>query len=111
MSIVSNKTIAAAAIAFALAGALSAPAAAQSADARKYVTLNPAIGFADTLKAARDLKARATLHLRSGASITGTVAGVGDHYVVLARLNQRDFYDAMIRIEDISGIEVRARDK
>lgn len=57
-----------------------------------------------------DARARALVHMRSGEVLEGVVASVADHHVVLSGLANREFYDAVIRIDDISAIEVRARD-
>ncbi len=51
------------------------------------------------------------IHLRSGKSIQGYVKTVGDHLIHLEKLAAgRDFYDALIRIEDITAIEARFRE-
>jgi hypothetical protein len=50
------------------------------------------------------------LHLRSGKTFQGYVKSVWDNLVHLEKLAGRDFYDALIRIEDISAIEAKFRD-
>jgi len=50
------------------------------------------------------------IHLRSGKTFQGYVKAVGDHFVHVEKLAGRDFYDALIRIEDISAIEAKFRD-
>lgn len=51
------------------------------------------------------------IHLRSGKSIQGYVKAVGDHLVHIEKLaSGRDFYDALIRIEDITAIEAKFRE-
>jgi hypothetical protein len=50
------------------------------------------------------------VHLRSGKTLQGYVKAVGNHFVHLEKLAGRDFYDALIRIEDISAIEAKFRD-
>ena len=50
------------------------------------------------------------IHLRSGKSFQGYVKSIGDHFVHLEKLSGREFYDALIRIEDISAIETKFRD-
>jgi len=51
------------------------------------------------------------LLLRSGQTIQGYVKSVGDHFVHLERLAAgRDFYDALVRMEDISAMEAKFRD-
>lgn len=50
------------------------------------------------------------IHLRSGKSFQGYVKAIGDHFVHLEKLSGRDFYDALIRIEDITAIEAKFRE-
>lgn len=71
--------------------------------------LNANTSFKDTLQQTTDAPARVSVHMRSGQTFSGKGAGVGDHHVLIAELTEREFYDALIRIEDISAIEVRAR--
>jgi small nuclear ribonucleoprotein (snRNP)-like protein len=50
------------------------------------------------------------IHLRSGKTFQGYVKAVGDQVVHLEKIAGRDFYDALIRIDDISAIEAKFRD-
>ncbi len=50
------------------------------------------------------------IHLRSGKTFQGYVKSIGDHFVHLEKLSGREFYDALIRTEDISAIETKFRD-
>jgi hypothetical protein len=50
------------------------------------------------------------LILRSGQTIQGYVKAVGDHFVHLEKLAGKDFYDALVRMEDISAIEAKFRE-
>jgi hypothetical protein len=50
------------------------------------------------------------VHLRSGKTLQGYVKAVGNDFIHLEKLAGRDFYDAFIRIEDISAIEAKFRD-
>jgi uncharacterized membrane protein len=50
------------------------------------------------------------VHLKSGNTIQGYVKSVGDHFLHLERLAGRDFYDALVRIDDISAMEAKFRD-
>ncbi|MDP6953182.1 MAG: hypothetical protein QGF53_10555 [Alphaproteobacteria bacterium] len=71
--------------------------------------LNPTLDFRETFEQALAQSARVRLHMRSGESLEGKVSAVADHNVVITALTGRDFYDAVVRIGDISAIEVRAR--
>ena len=50
------------------------------------------------------------VNLRSGKTHQGFVKAVGDDFVHLEKLSGRDFYDALVRIADISSIELKFRD-
>ena len=51
------------------------------------------------------------LTLRSGTALSGKLAAVHQHLVVLASLRGKEFYDAVIRIEDVSAVTIRMRDR
>jgi small nuclear ribonucleoprotein (snRNP)-like protein len=48
--------------------------------------------------------------LRSGKTYLGSLKAVGDHFIHLEKIAEKNFFDALIRIEDISAIEVQFRD-
>lgn len=50
------------------------------------------------------------VHLRSGDTLQGYVKAVGGNQVHLEKLAGKDFYDALIRLDDVSAIEVKFRD-
>jgi small nuclear ribonucleoprotein (snRNP)-like protein len=50
------------------------------------------------------------VNLRSGKTYLGSLKAVGDHWIHLEKVAERNFFDALIRIEDISAIEVQFRD-
>jgi small nuclear ribonucleoprotein (snRNP)-like protein len=50
------------------------------------------------------------IHLRSGKTFQGYVKSVDDNFAHLEKLSGKDFYDVLIRIEDISAIEAKFRD-
>jgi len=50
------------------------------------------------------------IHLRSGKTFQGYLKSVGNGLVQLEKLAGREFYDALIRIEDISAVEAKLRD-
>ncbi len=54
---------------------------------------------------------RVKLKLRSGQEIEGMVAKVGAHAVHVAQLAGMDFYDAAVRLDDVSAVVVKARNK
>jgi hypothetical protein len=50
-----------------------------------------------------------TLILRSGKEYGGTVGEVRGQSVVLKSLSGKEFYDALVRLDDVSAIEIRNR--
>ena len=50
-----------------------------------------------------------TLILRSGKEYGGTVGEVRGQAVVLKSLSGKEFYDALVRLDDVSAIEIRNR--
>lgn len=51
-----------------------------------------------------------TVVLRSGTEITGKVASVGSNTVKLGELSGKDFFDAVIDLDDVSAVIYRARE-
>ena len=49
------------------------------------------------------------IHLNSGETLQGNVKTFGNGLVHLEKLTGKDFYDALIRIEEISAIEAKFR--
>ncbi len=65
--------------------------------------------MADNIKAfnGKDI----VVHLRSGKTVQGYVKSVSNTLLHVEKLaGGRDFYDALVRIEDISAIEAKFRD-
>jgi hypothetical protein len=83
------------------------PTGAAAAGPKEYVQLNAAITLADTLIA---LKGKTvTASLASGQTITGVVKEVQNNLLHLEKLSQKEFYDALLRLDQITAIEVRVR--
>lgn len=72
---------------------------------------NATVDFAQNLKQAQEGKAKVDLVLRGGTTLSGVVGSVGEHYAVLTQLAGKEFYDALIRIEDIVCLQTRVRAK
>ena len=76
-------------------------------EAKQHVQLNSGISIADNLIA---LKGKtATVFLSSSQSMTGIVKDVKDNILHLEKISEKEFYDALIRVDMISAIEVRVR--
>ena len=63
--------------------------------------------MADNLKSLIGKKVCVTLDL--GKTFTGFVKEVGDHLMHLEKLDGKDHFDALLRIENISAIDTRFR--
>lgn len=50
-----------------------------------------------------------TLHLRSGQTLSGVVGASSAESVLLTKLTGKEFYDALVSVAAIDGVEVRAR--
>ena len=66
---------------------------------------------ADTVKAVLERLAgkRVALVMRSGTELTGTVAKVSAQAVHLAELGGREFFDAVVSLDQVQAVVVRAR--
>ncbi len=49
------------------------------------------------------------ISLKSGKTYQGVLKSVGDHLVHLEKIAERNFFDALIRIDDITAIEAQFR--
>ncbi len=49
------------------------------------------------------------ISLKSGKTYQGILKSVGDHLIHLEKVSERNFFDALIRIDDISAIEAQFR--
>ena len=52
---------------------------------------------------------RVTVHLRGAASVTGTIGPLGGDAVIIKALAGKEFYDAWVRYESITCVEVQTR--
>jgi hypothetical protein len=76
-------------------------------EGKQFVQLNAGIPLADNLAA---LKGKtATVYLASGQSMTGIVKDMKDNVLHLEKISQKEFFDALIRVDSISAVEARVR--
>jgi hypothetical protein len=74
---------------------------------KEFVQLNASIPLADNLVA---LKGKTVaVSLSSGQTMTGVVKEVQNNLLHLEKLAQKEFYDALIRLDLIVAIEARTR--
>jgi small nuclear ribonucleoprotein (snRNP)-like protein len=78
-----------------------------AAGPKDYVQLNTAIPLTDNLIAMKGKTV--SVSLSSGQTMTGVVKDVQNNLLHLEKLSQKEFYDALIRLDQINAIEVRAR--
>jgi len=81
-----------------LAGAVQVPG----------VSYNVNASLPDNLKSLVGKKVYVSLD--SGTTFAGTVKQVGEHLLHLEKLDGKDFFDALIRLEDIAAIDTRFRE-
>jgi hypothetical protein len=84
--------------------AISVPAAL--ADEAKF-ELKPAASMKEVLTELAGK--RVAIRLESGEQIEGTVTTVGNSLAHISRLAGKDFYDAVVSIDKVSAVIVKAR--
>jgi putative effector of murein hydrolase len=57
----------------------------------------------------KQISASVTLKLDSGTEISGKVKMVGDHVVHITEVTGKEFYDAVVNLEDVEAVVLRAR--
>jgi uncharacterized protein (DUF608 family) len=65
----------------------------------------------DNLRRLQEAKKAVEVVLKNGKSYRGSVATVGDHAVLLTEIQGREFYDALVVLDEIAALEVRARNQ
>lgn len=73
----------------------------------KYASYNVNFSMAANLKGFTGKKV--CLHLKSSEKIAGLLKEVGNHLVHIEKLGGKDYFDALVRIDDISAIDARFR--
>lgn len=78
-----------------------------SAAEQEKPSFNPSITLKDNLSS--NVGKRVSLMISSGESLEGTIEKVGDHFVLISKLSGKDYYDAIVRIDEVKAIVFRAR--
>ena len=68
---------------------------------------NVSSSLADNLKSLLGKKVSVTLI--SGKTFTGLIKEVGNHLIHMEKLEGKEYFDALLRIENISAIDTRFR--
>ena len=86
---------------------LAASAPNLFADEQKYELKSAAVTVRDVLT--ENTGKRVIVRMESGENLEGTVTRVGDSLVHIAKLSGKDFYDAVVRIDQISAVLFKVR--
>ncbi len=81
--------------------------AAQSVVAVEGVNFNVKASMKDNLSSF--VGKRVSITINSGKSFSGTIKEVGDHLVHLEKLEGKEYFDALISVDNISAIDSRFR--
>jgi hypothetical protein len=100
--------LAAACVAVAVSGPMRAHAQGD-APPLAAVELDGSQTIRDNLSRLATAKKGVEVVLKSGKSYRGVIGSVGPHAIVLTQLEGREFYDALVDLEEIAAIEVRVR--
>jgi len=77
------------------------------AAAQEKPSFNPSLSMKDNL--ASNVGKRVSLVSCTGESLEGTIEKVGDHFVLISKLSGKDYFDAVVRIDDLKAVVFRAR--
>ncbi len=91
-------------IAICMAGSMHP--ALTSTQAKEAVQLNIHASMMENLLA---MKGRAVTVTFAGGQLTGSVKDADNGFLHLERLSQKDFYDAIVRIDSVIAVEARVR--
>ena len=75
--------------------------------AQEKPSFNPSINLKDNL--ASNVGKRVSLMTCSGESLEGTIEKVGDHFVLISKLSGKDYFDALVKIDEVRAVVFRAR--
>ena len=59
----------------------------------------------------RHIEKEVTLQLHSGREVTGEIKMVGAHFVQLTELRGKEYFDALVRLDQIDSIVIRTIDR
>ncbi len=81
--------------------------AAEIGDAETRLSLG--LSIPEQLRALSKQRKRVTLLLRGGQTLTGIVTDASTSQIHLSELAGKEFFDALIRVEEVSALEVQVR--
>jgi hypothetical protein len=86
----------------------TAPSQASSVVAVEGAKFDTALSLAENLKSYSGKMV--IVHLKTGSTLQGSVKSVGKDLVHLEKLAGKEYFDALIRIEEIGAVEARFRE-
>ena len=81
-----------------------------NAPARGETPFNVQGTMHDNLAVLQAAKKPVTIVLKNGDKYQATIGALGDHFVVLTQPAQKEFFDVLVPIDEITAVEARARD-
>ncbi len=75
--------------------------------AQEKIELRQSYGIKEILNEYKGKRVSVTLD--SGAEFGGILTKVGDHLIHISRLKGKEYFDAMIRVDRISSVVIRAK--
>mgnify|MGYP000002469732 CR=1 FL=1 len=75
--------------------------------AQEKASFNPSVSLKDNL--ASNVGKRVSLLISTGESLEVTIEKVGDHFVLISKLSGKDYFDALVRIDELKAVVFRAR--
>src|SRR6188508_1649427 len=90
-----------------LSAILVGTASAVRAQGGEAAVLNASQSMGDNLRHLAEAKKTVELLLRNGKSYKGKLGAVGDHSVVVTQIAGRDFFDALVLIDEVVAVEVQ----
>ena len=73
--------------------------------------LNAKATMRDNLSVLMASKKPVVVILKNGTSYRATIGSVGDHFAVLTEPSQKEYFDVLVAIDDITALEARAREQ
>lgn len=70
---------------------------------------NASASMHDNLAQLAAAKKPVTVVLKNGEKYQAAIGSVGDHFVVLTAPAQKEFFDVLVPLEEISAVEARVR--
>lgn len=101
--------VAVAVVAVVSLGLFAVPAIAEDKKDEKKLEVRQNDTMADVM--GRLVGTTVEVSLKNGTAMSGKLTKVHQNLAYIAELSRKEFYDAVVRIEDVSAVTVRMRDR